>query len=184
MYSTFRFLLHNSQTHGHTLSYYVSYSLPWPNITPASSIRFLRLFFFCGHNFRQISGPCMYSTCFTHQSRSAYSISSVTYDKCCLLTSTRWSSQLTAEHSWILLLYRQSLIFVTVTQLCFQCEDEFRYLATLRSSAIWRMLETRSCTFGVLLLSFSLPNAISHGSVGMLLFLSWKLWVRLAVKTK
>jgi len=30
---------------------------------------------------------------------------------------------------------------------------EFCYLATLRSSGIWRMLETRSCTFGVLLLS-------------------------------
>jgi len=32
-----------------------------------------------------------------------------------------------------------------------QCHGEFCYLAILRSSGIWKLLETRSCTFGVLL---------------------------------
>ena len=61
----------------------------------------------------------MCSTCFSHQSRSAYSIRSVTYDKCFRLTSARWSSQMTAEHGWSRLLYRWSFISVRVTQHCF-----------------------------------------------------------------
>jgi hypothetical protein len=117
--STFRCLLHKTQTYEHTLSYYLSYSLTWPNITPAFSIRSFPHFFFCGHKFKKIVITGMYSICFTHQSRSAYSICSVAYDTFCLLTSARWSSQLTTEHSWILLLYRQFVSFVTVTQHCF-----------------------------------------------------------------
>jgi len=35
----------------------------------------------------------------------------------------------------------------------FQCHGEFCYLATLCSSGIWKLLETRCCTIGVLLLS-------------------------------
>ena len=63
-------LLHKSQPYSYTHSYYLSYSLTWPNITPASSIRFFPPFIFCGRILEIFLILCMCSTCFTHQSPS------------------------------------------------------------------------------------------------------------------
>jgi hypothetical protein len=88
--STFRCLLHNSQPYGHILSYYLSYNLTSPNMYPCviNTVSFLHSSFVVIFlDIFLIPGKCF--TCFTHQSRFINIISSVTYDKCCRLTSAR-----------------------------------------------------------------------------------------------
>ena len=77
--STVRCLLHKGQPYVHTLSYYFSYNLTWPNIYP----RVFNMVSFLSSSFVviilgifQIPGMC--STCFTHLSCCTNSISSVT----------------------------------------------------------------------------------------------------------
>jgi len=108
--STIRCLLHISQLYDHTLSYNLSYSLTWPNIAPASWLPGFPHFIFVVIFLEIFIILLMRSTCFNHQFRSAYSIRSVTYDKCFRFTSVRWSCQMTVEHAWIRLLYRWSFM--------------------------------------------------------------------------
>jgi len=157
--STVHCLLHKSQPHGHTLSYYLSYNLMWPNIYPCvfNTGSFLpSSFVVIILNIFLIPGMC--STCFTHPSHSTNSISSVTYDTCCRLylrqlivlndSKARLNSALIQTD--LSLCHSDSALFSNITVV----------FSILRSSGIWKILETWICSFFVLLLSsfFILPS--------------------------